>query len=95
LCGQESPLSQAHYRSEWSEWIYIDRDICGISLHEYAPNDPSCGDFVSSSFGRLFCADLQRLELAGKGDEYKMDTEEDFSREALRSGDLSITGRKR
>jgi len=43
------------------DWIYIDRDICGFSLYEYAPNVPSHKDFASSQFGEEFLKEFQRL----------------------------------
>lgn len=59
--GAESTTSTGGPNSN-HEWIYIDRDICGFSLHEYAPNAPSHQDFASSQFGRDFVVELMFLE---------------------------------
>jgi hypothetical protein len=48
--------------SELAQWIYIDRDICGFSLENYAPDDVEYRDFASSHYGQAFCADLKALE---------------------------------
>lgn len=44
------------------EWIYIDRDICGFSLYEYAPHVSAFKDFASSQFARAFLAEMGKLE---------------------------------
>merc|ERR1712012_349085 len=44
------------------EWIYIDRDICGFSLYEYAPNDVDFADFASFIYGGQFLEEFRRLE---------------------------------
>jgi len=46
-----------------ADWIFIDRDICGISLHEYDPDseydlESVGGGFVSSPYGYIFCEQL-------------------------------------
>jgi len=52
--------------SDIAQWIYIDRDICGVSLFEYAPEyEEVLGPrrrFASSHYGQAFCADLKALE---------------------------------
>jgi len=40
-----------------ADWIFIDRDICGMSLHEYDP-DGEVKDFASSPYGRDFLHSL-------------------------------------
>lgn len=49
-------------RAPLAEWVYIDRDICGISIHEYAPRDPQFQDFASSTYGFHFLSELFELE---------------------------------
>jgi len=45
-----------------AEWIFIDRDICGFSLHEYAPDDADVKDFASSPYARTFIEELAEAE---------------------------------
>jgi len=45
-----------------SEVVYIDRDICGFSLYEYAPDDDEFKEFASSRFARMFLQELHLLE---------------------------------
>jgi hypothetical protein len=47
-----------------AQWIFIDRDICGISLYTYNPSDAHLYEFEyfsSSPYGRLFCEELKAL----------------------------------
>lgn len=49
-----------------ADWIFIDRNICGFSLHEYDPEaayDPesSVGGFASSPYGYMFCKELDQV----------------------------------
>lgn len=53
------------------EWIYIDRDICGFSLCEYAPSDPNFKDFASSDYGRNFLSELTNVEMEAYGEQGK------------------------
>jgi len=56
--GSESDLRRVRFCDEvnvsLSEWIYVDRDICGFSIYEYAPNDEEFKDFASTCYGQLF-----------------------------------------
>lgn len=45
-----------------AEWIFIDRDICGFSLYEFAPDDAEIGDFASSPYARMFLEELAYVE---------------------------------
>lgn len=45
-----------------AEWIYIDRDICGFSVHEYAPGDSYYWQFASSDHARQFLEELALVE---------------------------------
>lgn len=50
-------------RETWAplaEWRYVDRDICGISLHNYVQGH----EFASSDYGRDFCEQLRQLEIS-------------------------------
>lgn len=49
-----------------AEWIYIDRDICGCSLYQYAPKDPKKRAYASSEYGRLFLENSANLESCSK-----------------------------
>jgi hypothetical protein len=44
-----------------AEWIFIDRDTCGFSLYEYAPDDAEFADFASSDYGRMFKQELSEV----------------------------------
>lgn len=59
---EEEPWACEPSLASLAEWIFIDRDICGISLYEYAPTDAECGEFASSSFGHSFLEQLQHLQ---------------------------------
>lgn len=52
-----------------AEWIYIDRDICGFSLYEYAPDDPKYAEFASSRYGRMFQNELSLLVSRNRRDQ--------------------------
>lgn len=56
----EAPM-QAH-TSRLADWIFIDRDVCGFSLHEYAPHEDGVKDFASSPYGLMFLEELDELE---------------------------------
>lgn len=45
-----------------ADWIFIDRDICGFSLYEYAPDDPEIMDFASSPYACMFFQELADVE---------------------------------
>lgn len=56
-------MASTHELSEpLAEWIFIDRDICGFSLHEYAPDDAEVGDFASSPYALMFLQELEIVE---------------------------------
>lgn len=55
LPGQDEPHEQ---KTALAEWIFIDRDICGLSLHEYDP-ESEIRDFASSPYGYMFIEDLE------------------------------------
>jgi len=65
-CCEDSDLEEVASTHELSaplaEWIFIDRDICGFSLHEYAPDDAGVQDFASSPYARMFLEELARVE---------------------------------
>jgi hypothetical protein len=44
-----------------ADWHYVDRDICGYSLHIYAP-DADNKDFASSKYAASFSRELEALE---------------------------------
>jgi len=64
-----------------AEWIFVDREICGISLHEYAPYCASHADFVSSPFGRLFLQDLARIEATNRASKMSIESGDQDERE--------------
>jgi len=45
-----------------ADWIFIDRDICGFSLYEFAPDDPEIMDFASSPYSCMFFQELADVE---------------------------------
>jgi len=75
-CLQHSSLDDVNWidiASEFTvplaDWIFIDRDICGLSLHEYAPNDPEIQDFASSPYACMFLEELAAAEFANVYDQ--------------------------
>lgn len=66
-CCEDSDLDEVPSEHELSaplaEWIFIDRETCGFSLHEYAPDDAEVKDFASSPYARMFNEELARVEL--------------------------------
>lgn len=56
----ESISSPASFSSPLAEWAYIDRDICGFSLHEYNPDVNN--EFASSPYGCSFLEELAKVE---------------------------------
>jgi len=56
----ESISSPAAFSSPLAEWAYIDRDICGFSLHEYNPDFNN--EFASSPYGCAFLEELAKVE---------------------------------
>merc|ERR1719253_1192501 len=56
------------FTSPLADWIFIDRDICGFSLHEYSPNDTEMQDFASSPYARMFLQELAAAEFANSYD---------------------------
>jgi len=65
-CWEDSDLDEMASMDELSEplaeWIFIDRDICGFSLHEYAPDDAEVRDFASSPYAHMFIQELKNAE---------------------------------
>jgi len=61
---EESELDEIPDESSDSvaEWIFIDRDICGYSLHEYAPDDIEVQEFASSPYAYKFLNELADVE---------------------------------
>jgi len=45
-----------------ADWFFIDRDICGFSLHEYDPDNEAMADFASSPYALMFFDELDELE---------------------------------
>lgn len=60
--GIEDNAPSARSLSSTDEWIYIDRDICGFSLYEYAPYAPAFRDFASSRFAWAFLTEMDTVE---------------------------------
>lgn len=58
--GLDEPASIHELKTPLAEWIFIERDICGLSLHEYDP-DSEIGDFASSGYGYTFLEDLEEV----------------------------------
>jgi len=61
LPGVEANTSSDSSPSAVAECIYIDRNICGFSLYEYAPQVPAFRDFASSRFALDFLIELDKL----------------------------------
>jgi len=65
-CCEDSDLDEVPSEHELSaplaEWIFIDRETCGFSLHEYAPDDAEIKDFASSPYARMFNEELAHVE---------------------------------
>jgi len=68
-CCEESDLddlddvpSEHELNAPLAEWIFIDREICGFSLHEYFPDDAEVKDFASSPYAREFLEELEHVE---------------------------------
>lgn len=53
---------ESHSSAALAEWIFIDRDICGYSLYEYAPDDDEMKEFASSPFANMFIKELENIE---------------------------------
>jgi len=54
-----------------AEWIYVDRDICGFSLCEYAPTDAYFKDFASSYHAYHFLGELSKVESLNHYEQYE------------------------
>merc|ERR1711912_137266 len=61
LPGVEGNASSDSLPSSIAEWIYIDRNICGFSLYEYAPQVPAFSDFASSHLALEFLIEMDKL----------------------------------
>jgi len=61
LPGVEGNASSDSLPSSIAEWIYIDRNICGFSLYEYAPQVPAFSDFASSQLALEFLIEMDKL----------------------------------
>jgi len=75
-CLQDSSLDDVgcvdiaeEFTAPLADWIFIDRDICGFSLHEYAPDDSKIQDFASSPYACLFLQELAAVEFANSFDQ--------------------------
>jgi hypothetical protein len=69
------PLSQS-----LAEWIFIDRDICGISLHQEFDSDcdiPELMEFTSSPYAPAFFEELREMELFNAIGQHIVQSEED------------------
>jgi hypothetical protein len=68
-----------------AEWIFIDRDICGYSLHEYAPDDVEIQEFASSPYAYMFLNELADVEFWNSHEQQAMnacsETKEGYRRE--------------
>jgi len=83
--GSDSTIASAsdchvHF-CDAAEWIFVDREICGISLHEYSPYCATYADFVSSQFGRLFLQDLARIEATNRASKMSIESGDQDERE--------------
>jgi hypothetical protein len=54
-----------------STWTYIDRNMSGFSLYEYAPNDKEYAAFASSRFGQLHLKEAKEIE--GTNEQHQQD----------------------
>lgn len=70
-----------------AEWIYVDRDICGFSLYEYAPHHEHYKDFASSPYAREFLEELSNMESVNDYHQRKMAACEMSSEEYRREVD--------
>jgi hypothetical protein len=52
-----------------STWIYIDRNMSGFSLYEYAPKDKQYAAFASSRFGELHLKEASEIEQKNQKDQ--------------------------
>lgn len=75
--GADSDLEVVDLPNEWdrplADWVYIDRDICGFSLHEYAPHSET-KDFASSPYAEMFLEELNDIECESMFRQQSMDT---------------------
>lgn len=69
--GAEPLLPPAKSLHSYAEWVYVDRDACGFSLYQYAPEVPSYKDFASSQFACEFLQELKKLEECNHGEQLK------------------------
>lgn len=65
-----------------AEWIYIDRDICGFSLQEYAPSEPFFKEFASSAYAHEFLEELSTLEAVCAYEQHKARMNEAVSKQS-------------
>jgi hypothetical protein len=61
-----------------ADWIYIDRDICGVSLYSYCPNNAEYADFASSPFAYSFTKDLTELVSHCRSEQREARTNRDY-----------------
>jgi len=64
IVGVDSSMHEL--KTSVADWIFIDRDICGFSLHEYDPEsqydpDSVTGGFASSPYGQTFREELDDI----------------------------------
>jgi len=89
FCNGLLPGSESHdCLNTRHDWIYIDRDICGFSLYEYAPDVPSHKDFASSQFAREFLMELECLASCNQLEQLLVATETDLARYCQEEKDL-------
>lgn len=83
-----------------AEWVYVDRDICGFSLYEYAPGDAYYKYFASSHHARMFLAELANIESISLDEQQKVSQcqsscEAYFQEEQVLNESLSKAGVRR
>lgn len=58
----ETRCQESHENVALAEFVFIDRDICGYSLFQYAPDDYETKDFASSPLAKTFLREMDNLE---------------------------------
>jgi len=58
---EDAPNSEHGLEASLADCIFIDRDICGFSLHEYDPESSSVADFAASPYAYMFLEELEVL----------------------------------
>lgn len=83
-CLQDSHLDAvgcvdvaAEFTAPLADWIFIDRDICGFSLHEYAPSDSEVQEFASSPYACMFLQELDAIGFANSYDQQSLPASEE------------------